>query len=327
MRIVVIGAGALGASFGARIAATGHAVTLVDRWQEHVAAIAEHGLKALGVPAPVEIRLPARLPDTAPGNQDLALIAVDANGTAEAAAIAARLLARDGCALTLQNGIGNIETLSSVLGHGRVLGGTTMCSFRTIGPGVVEQTNVSTTVIGELDGQHGARVARFAELLTSAGYPTDIITDVTAAVWKKLIVNVTINPICGITGLRMGELARLPATNRYQDLLLEEAFAVARAKGLSLPEEELREQVKAHCWDKYSQPSMLQHLETGRRTEIAALNGALVREAQALGVPVPFNQTIAWLIEGRELHQRRLVEQPDIDYALLEAQAREEPRP
>lgn len=327
MRIMVIGAGALGASFGARIAAAGHAVTLVDRWREHVAAIAQHGLKALGVPAPVEIRLPAALPDTAPGDQDLALIAVDANGTAEAAAIAARLLAPDGCALTLQNGIGNIETLSGILGRGRVLGGTTMCSFRTVGPGVVEQTNVSSTVIGELDGRHGARVARLAELLTGAGYPTRITTDVMAAVWEKLVVNVTINPICGITGLRMGELARLPAADRYQDLLLAEVFAVARAKGLSLPERELREQVKAHCWDKYSQPSMLQHLEAGRRTEISALNGAVVREAQALGVPVPYNQAIAWLVEGRELHQRRLFEQPDIDYALLEAQAREEPRP
>lgn len=327
MRIVVIGAGALGASLGARMAASGHAVTLVDRWPEHVAAIAERGLKALGVPSPVEIRLPAALPDAAPEGQDLALIAVDANGTAEAAAIAARALASEGCALTLQNGIGNVETLAGVLGHGRVVGGATMCSFRTVGPGIVEQTNLSTTVIGEIDGQSGPRVARLAELLGGAGYPTRITTDIMGAVWEKLVVNVAINPICGITGLRMGELARLEATDRYQDLLLDEAFRVARAKGLSLPERELRERVKAHCWDKYSQPSMLQHLEAGRRTEIASLNGALVREAQALGVPVPFNQAIAWLVEGRELHERRRREQPDTDYAALEAQAREEPRP
>ena len=327
MRIVVIGAGAVGASFGARIAAAGHAVTLVDRWPEHVAAIAEHGLKARGVPAAVEMRLPAVLPEATPGGQELALIAVDANSTADAAAIAARALGPGGFALTVQNGIGNVETLSGILGRERVVGGATMCSFRTVGPGVVEQTNVATTVIGELDGQHGARVTALAELLASAGYPTKITADITSAIWEKLVVNVTINPICGITGLRMGELARLPATDRYQDQLLDEAFAVARAKGLSLPERDLRERVKSHCWDKYSQPSMLQHLEAGRRTEIAALNGALVREAQALGVPVPFNQAIAWLVEGRDLHERRRVEQPDIDYAALEAKAREEPRP
>ena len=126
-----------------------------------------------------------------------------------------------------------------------------------------------------------------------------------AAIWEKLIVNVTINPICGITGLRMGELARLPATDRYQDRLIEEALAVARAKGLALPEADLRARIKTHCWDKYSKPSMLQHLEAGRRTEIAALNGALVREAQALGVAVPFNEAIALLIEGRQLHEQQ----------------------
>jgi 2-dehydropantoate 2-reductase len=327
MRIVVIGAGALGASFGARMAASGHRVILVDRWREHVAAIAERGLQALGVPAPVEILLPAVLPEAAPDNQDLALIAVDANGTAEAAAIAARALAPEGCALTLQNGIGNIETLSGVLGPGRVVGGTTMCSFRTVGPGVVEQTNLSSTVIGELDGRTGARVAQLAHLLTGAGYPTRITSDIMTAVWEKLVVNVTINPLCGITGLRMGELARLHVTDQYQDRLLDEAFAVARARGLSLSEQELREQVKAHCWDKYSKPSMLQHLEAGRRTEIASLNGALVREAQRLGVSVPFNQAITWLIEGRELHARQLAEQPDIDYAALEADAKKELRP
>lgn len=327
MRIVVIGAGGLGASIGARMAAAGHAVTLVDRWPEHVAAIAERGLKALGVPSPVEIRLPAALPEAVPAGQELALIAVDANGTAEAAAIAARALAPDGCVLTLQNGIGNIETLCGVLGHGRVVGGATMCSFRTVGPGIVDQTNLSSTVIGELDGQRGARVTRLAWLLAEAGYPTEITADIMGAIWEKLVVNVAINPICGVTGLRMGELARLEATDRYQDLLLDEAFAVARAKGLALPERDLRERVKAHCWDKYSQPSMLQHLEAGRRTEIASLNGALVREARALGVPVPFNQAIAWLVEGRELHERRRVGQPDLDYAALEAQARKEPRP
>ena len=327
MRIVVIGAGALGASIGARLAATGNAVSLVDRWRDHVEAISANGLQALGVPHRIEIRVPAMLPDAAPSGQDLALIAVDANATKDAAAIAARALGPTGFAVTVQNGIGNVEAHTDVLGPERVIGGATMCSYRTVGPGVVEQTNLAQTVIGELDGRMEGRVAVLAELLLAAGYPTRVTPDIMGAIWEKLVVNVTINPICGVTGLRMGELARLPATDSYQDRLLDEAFAVARAKGLSLPEPELRERVKAHCWDKYSQPSMLQHLEAGRRTEIAALNGALVREANALGVPVPYHQAIAWLVECRELHERRRVEQPELDYATLEAEARKEPRP
>jgi 2-dehydropantoate 2-reductase len=327
MRIVVIGAGALGASVGARLARAGHQVTLVDAWALHVAAINERGLRALGVPDAVEIRMAASLPSAAPSGQDLALVAVDANGTEAAAGLAAECLGPGGFALTLQNGIGNVETLTAILGRERVVGGSTMCSFRTIGPGEVEQTNLAKTIVGELDGRTGERVLGLRELLRAAGYPTEISADIMAAIWEKLIVNVTINPICAITGLRMGEIARLPATDRYQDRLLGEALAVARAKGLALPEADLRARIKAHCWDKYSKPSMLQHLEAGRCTEIAALNGALVREADALGVPVPFNEAVALLIEGRQLHEQRRVHEPDLDYAALEAAAALEPRP
>jgi 2-dehydropantoate 2-reductase len=296
-------------------------------WVAHVAAINEQGLQALGVPEPVEIRVAAAVPADAPIGQELALVAVDANGSEQAAALAAHCLRPDGVALTLQNGIGNVEKLSAALGRQRVVGGSTMCSFRTIGPGAVEQTNVAKTIVGELDGAASGRVTALRDLLRAAGYPTEISTDIMAAIWEKLIVNVTINPICGITGLRMGELARLPATDRYQDRLIEEALAVARAKGLVLPEADLRARIKAHCWDKYSKPSMLQHLEAGRRTEIAALNGALVREAQAVGVAVPFNEAIALLIEGRQLHEQQRSQGANIDYAALEAAATLEPRP
>ena len=327
MRIAVIGAGALGASVGARLAAAGGEVTLVDAWAAQVEAIRAHGLRALGVPRPVELRLPATLPEDAPGGQDLALVTVDANATADAARLAARLLRVDGAALTLQNGIGNVETLVAALGADRVLGGSTMCSFQTVAPGVVEQTNVALTTVGELDGRMSVRILALRDLLRAAGYPTETSPEIMAVIWHKLVVNIAINPICAITGLRMAELARLPATDRYQDLLLAEALAVGRAKGLNLPEAALREKIKAHCWDKYSRPSMLQHLEAGRRTEIGALNGALVREAAALGIPVPFNEAIAMLIEGRQLHEQRRAQEPGPDYAALEAAAATEPRP
>ena len=133
MRICVVGAGALGASFGARLAASGHEVTLVDAWREHVEAIRRHGLRADGEPRVGLVRVAACLPEEVDGGHDLALIAVDANGTREAAATADRALGEGGFAATLQNGIGNVEALREVLGRGRVVGGSTMCSFRTVG--------------------------------------------------------------------------------------------------------------------------------------------------------------------------------------------------
>lgn len=328
MRIVVIGAGALGASFGARLAASGpHEVTLVDRWAEHVRAIRAEGLRAEGVPRAVQVRpaaalLPEEVGDG--GGHDLALITVDTNHTAEAAALAARALDPGGFALTLQNGIGNVEALAAVLGEGRVLGGSTMCSFRTLGPGVVDQTHLGPTTIGELDGSRSERVLAVRELLAAAGYPAEVAADIQGTIWQKFILNICINPICAITGLRLGEVARLEATDRFQDRLLDEAFAVVRAKRLGLPEAELRRKVKAHTFAKFSKPSMLQHVEAGRRTEIDALNGALVREARGLGMAVPFHEALTLLVKGRELFEHRRVHEPGIDYAALEAAAAQE---
>jgi 2-dehydropantoate 2-reductase len=329
MRVCVIGAGALGGSFAARLAAlAGEEVALVDAWPEHVAAIAREGLVAEGeppVPGPVPLR--AWLPAAAPsGGFDLALIAADANNTRGAAEIAARVLDGDGFALTLQNGIGNLETLGEVLGPERVVGGSTMCSFRVEGPGRVRQTHAAATTIGELDGRMSGRVEAVASMLRRAGYEVVVTADILRTVWTKLMVNITINPICAVTGLRVGEFARLEATDRFQDRLLDEAFAVVRAKGLGLDEVALRRTIKAHSWAKFSEPSMLQHVKAGRRTEIDALNGALVREAAVLGVPVPFNEALTMLVKGRELHERQRASGVVPDWAALEHEAALAPR-
>jgi 2-dehydropantoate 2-reductase len=329
MRICVVGAGALGGSFAARLATlAGEEVALVDAWPEHVAAIAHDGLVAEGEPAvPGPVRLQAWLPETALiGRFDLAFVAADANNTKGAAEVAARVLEPDGFALTVQNGIGNIETLAEVLGPGRVVGGSTMCSFRVEGPGRVRQTHAGPTTIGELDGRRSERVEALAEMLRRAGYEVVVTETIMATIWTKLMVNLSINPICAITGLRTGEFARVEATDRFQDRLLDEAFAVVRAKGLDLDEAAIRSKIKTQCWYKYNEPSMLQHMKAGRRTEIDAINGALVREAEALGVPVPFNAALAMLIKGRERHEQQRVSGVVPDWTALEREAEQAPR-
>ena len=328
MRMCVIGAGALGGSFGARLAASGAAeVVLVDRWREHVEAINAKGLEALGLPTPATVRLKAHLPDEAPRGFDAAFVATDTNGIAEAARLAARLLTPEGFALTVQNGIGNIETLSESLGRERVVGGSTMCSFRTVGPGRIEQTHLAATTIGELDGSRSPRVNELAAILRTAGYEVLISTDIMTVIWTKFALNCGINALAALTGLRPGEFARLEAADRLQDLLLDEIFAVVGAKRLPIDQAALRRKIKDQCWLKYNKPSMLQHVEAGRRTEIDALNGAVVREGRALGVPTPMNEALVMLLKGREHAQMRRLHEPEPDYAALEAQAEHETRP
>ena len=321
MRICVIGAGALGGCFGGRLAKAGFEVSLIDTWKEHVEAIRRDGLLVRGVPGEFRVRVPAATGPEGVAPVDLALVAVDANHTAEAARTAAAVLAPDGVALTVQNGIGNIEALVAALGSARVLGGSTMASFQGDGPGRVTQTHAAPTTIGELDRRTTPRVERVRDALQAAGFETRIAPDIMAVIWEKFLLNLAINPICAVTFLRLGELVRLDATDRFQDRIIDEACAVVRAKGLALDLDAIRTRIKRHCRSKYSKPSMLQHLERGVRTEIDALNGALVREAAALGLDVPFNEALTLLVKGAEAYHRRRVHGPALDEAALEAAA------
>jgi 2-dehydropantoate 2-reductase len=322
MKITVVGAGAMGASYGGHLARAGHDVVLVDTWQDHVDAINQGGLRADGVLGDHRIKLPASAaPDVRPA--DVAIVFVDANNTASAANALAGLLTPDGFAITFQNGIGNVEKLQAALGAERVLGGSSMCSAATRGPGHVTLTHMGTTSVGETDGDTGGgaaeRVQAMVEALQRAGFEAEHEPNIMGLIWQKFVVNCAVNAIAATTGLRGGEIVRLPELDAFQDRVLEEVMAVTRAKRIRLPNPEIATKIKAQCHKKFNKPSMLQHVEAGRRTEIEALNGALIREAKALGIPTPNNEALVALLKGRELHQQRRIHQPDLDFDAWEA--------
>jgi len=320
MRITVVGAGAMGASYGGHLARAGHQVALLDTWQDHVDAINRAGLRLDGVLGAHRIELPARsAPDDATMGADVAIVFVDANNTARAGEVLLDLLAPDGFAITFQNGIGNVEKLQAALGPERVLGGSSMCSAATRGPGHVTLTHMGTTSVGETQGADSPRVQAMLEALRGAGFEVEHEPNVMGLIWQKFVVNCATNAIAATTGLRGGEIVRLPELNAFQDRVLDEVMAVTRAKGIRLPNPDIAAKVKANCHKKFNKPSMLQHVEAGRRTEIEALNGALIREAQALGIATPNNEALVALLKGRELHQQRRIHQPDLDYDAWEA--------
>jgi 2-dehydropantoate 2-reductase len=323
MKVVVIGAGAMGCVFGAALARSGAEVTLFDLRADHVAALRRDGLLLSGALGEQGLRLEATDDPAALPRADLAVVLVDSNATADAAALAARVLVPDGAALTLQNGIGNVEALAAALGPGRVVAGSTYNSAAVLGPGRVLHSNRGETVIGMPDGPATPRVAEIAGRLTAAGLPTRVSAGVMGEIWSKFLLNCAANPVCAVTGLRPGEVLRTPAASRLLDAILDECLAVVAAKGITLPEADPRASVLDHCWIRYNKPSMLQHVEQGRRTEIDALNGALVREATALGVPAPFNTAIVLAVKAIEARAGRTA----IDEAALEAAARATPRP
>ena len=329
MRIAVVGAGAMGGSYGGLLAIGGEDVGLVDARADQVEAIRNDGLRISGVFGEHVVRLPAAgspegLEPPEGAWADLVIVFTDSNATREAARAASHLLAPQGCAITFQNGIGNLEALQEELGTERVLGGSSMCSALVEAPGHVVMTHRGPTSIGELDGRRTNRLQRVAAALERAGFEVHVKDDVNTQIWTKFILNSAINALCATTGLRLGEVARLPEMDVLQDRVLDEAFALVRAKELPIDEAGVRATVKAQCRLKFSRPSMLQHVEAGRRTEIDAINGALVRESRKLGLAAPCNEALTALLKGRELNAIRRRENPDLDYDAWEAEVREE---
>lgn len=326
MRTYVIGAGAMGGIYGGLLAKAGYDVTLIDIRQDHVDRVERDGLVVEGVRGHHVVRVHAAAHATGLTAADFAIIFTDANSTKDAACTAQQLLKPDGFALTLQNGIGNVESLIEALGKNRVVAGVTMNSGAFPGPGHAAYTNAGITSIGELDGRTTARIEEVARMLSQAGIETKIVPDPMAEIWSKFVLNCAINSLTAVTGLRSGEMYRTPEVNALQDRVIDEILAVVERKGIKLAEPEPRKKIKAHCRIRYNRPSMMQHMEQGRRTEIDALNGALVREAKALGIPVPYNEAVVAIVKGMEKSRRQLLHEPPRDYKQLEAEAEAEAR-
>ncbi|MGH7265345.1 MAG: ketopantoate reductase family protein [Candidatus Rokuibacteriota bacterium] len=321
MKVCVVGAGSMGCLYGGLLARAGTAVTLVDVWVEHVEAIRRHGLRLDGVSGDLVVPVAATTELREVEPVDAVFIQVDANTTPAAAQTAVRVLAPDGFAITFQNGIGNVERLVEALGDGRVLGGLSYHSAALRGPGHVTHTHAGPTWIGELDGRPTERLRRLHGVLETAGLRPAIADDVRGRIWSKFVHNSAINALCALTGLRVGEVARCPEADALQTRLIEEVLAVVRAKRITLPDRDPMRSIKELCRVSFNRPSMLQHLEQGRRTEIDALNGAVVREGRALGVPTPYNEAVTWLVKAVEARHEQARRGP-VDYDRLEAEAR-----
>ena len=301
MKIAVIGAGAMGSLFGAYLAKAGEAVTVVDIWQEHVAAIRSQGLM-LGEPAGDEVvRLDAMLGTGGLEPVDLVILFVKSAATQAAATDAAALLRPGGRVLTLQNGLGNAEAIAEIVGAERVLAGTTAQGATLLGPGRVRHGGSGETHIGRLSGEADAFCHEVAALLTNAGLPTVVEPDVRSLIWGKLIINTGINALTALLRLRNGQLADLAETRQLLALAVEEAVQVARAVGVQLPYEKPLEKVLAVAVATgQNQSSMLQDVLRGSPTEIAVINGAIVREGERLGVATPVNRTLTLLVQALE---------------------------
>ena len=300
MRIAVVGAGAMGSLFGGKLTAVAK-VTLLDPWVEHVSAMQRDGLHITELDGgKTTISVSATTDPSVVPEADLAIIFVKAHATGQASQWASGFLASDGLALTLQNGVGNAETMAEVLGAGRVVAGVTSHGATLLGPGRVRHAGFGPTHIAARSEIAG-KLADVAAVFEQAGFEVHLSDDLDSLVWGKLIINVGINALTGILRVPNGQLVEIPAAGELMAQAVEEAVAVCQAKGITLPYDEalgrVQEVARATATNR---ASMLQDVLRGVPTEIGVINEAIVREGKRLGVPTPVNGFIVTTIRAIE---------------------------
>jgi 2-dehydropantoate 2-reductase len=296
--IVVVGTGALATLFAARLGRVGP-VTILGSWAEAITAINRDGLRLAGEDdRPVRVAATADPADCA--GAGLALVLVKAPQTPQAARLIQQFLSPDGLALTLQNGLGNFETLRAGLGAERAALGVTTQGATLLGPGLARDANPGRGLIHL--AEH-ARLEPLAGLLRAAGFETRIHPAGTlqGLVWGKLVVNCAINPLTALLRVANGELLERPDALAVMDAAAGEAAAVAGAQAIRLPFAEPAQQARAVAEATASNfSSMLQDVRRGVPTEIEAINGAVVRAGQAAGLAAPVNETLLHLVKALE---------------------------
>jgi 2-dehydropantoate 2-reductase len=320
-RIAILGAGAIGSVVGGMLTRAGHDVTLIDQWPEHVEAMKARGLRLSGTIG--DFVVPVRALhihelQTVSEPFDAVFVAVKSYDTEWATAMAlAYLREPDGLVVDFQNGI-NDDRVAAVAGRHRALGCVITISAGLYEPGHAMRTDTAAVgfKIGEHDGADTARARELAAIM-SAVAETRITRNLWGERWSKLAINCMANPLSGLTGLGTLEVRTVPEIAAVGVHLGAEAIAVGRAVGHEV--EPIYGIAAQRYVDAYAgrglaelladiaavarargggQPSLLQDVLKGRRTEIDYLNGYVCREGARVGVATPFNDAVVAAVRG-----------------------------
>ena len=300
MRIAVLGAGAMGSVYGARLARAGAEVTLLDVNDAHVAAINAGGLHVALDEGECVHHLPAMRPEAFRGPADLVLLFTKVFHTDSALSSVKPLLA-DAHVLSLQNGVGNVDRIAAHVTRDRILVGMTMTPAEYLGPGRVASHGTATTDLYSASGQDLPILHKIAALMDNGGITARLEPDINVAIWEKATFNCALNPICALSGGTPGSVGASEAGRRLAASVAAEAIAVAKASGVNASLDRVTAMMEhAFAHHLHHEPSMLQDRMAGRRTEIDALNGAVLRIGDRLGVPTPANRIVTDLIRLTE---------------------------
>lgn len=293
--VLLVGTGALATLFAVRLAKAGFQVNMLGNWPNGLDALINQGARLLlpnGEEQAFAVKASNQAADFAPIK--LAFVLVKAWQTEQVAERLINHLDEDGLVVTLQNGLGNKESLGLRLGLPRVLQGVTTTGAALLSPGLVRAGGE-----GKVSLEAHPRAADVQSVLQAAGFAVEQVADVQAFLWGKLVINTAINPLTALLNIPNGALLEKQSIRTLMQALAQETAQVAQALGINLPFADpaaAAEDVAQKTAENIS--SMLQDVRRGAPTEIDAICGAVVRQGAASGVATPYNLTMLNLIQS-----------------------------
>jgi 2-dehydropantoate 2-reductase len=250
------------------------------------------------------VRLNATTEPDQIGRADLTIIFVKSTQTRAATQTAQQIAGSDGSVMTLQNGMGNADIIAEFFEPDRILAGTTSHGATMLGAGRIRHAGIGATTIGNwaATGQGRQTAGRFADFFSRAGIETEAVDEVRSVVWNKLLINIGINAITALSGIKNGRILDLAITRELSRTAVEEAMAVARARDIAIKEDAVDIVFKVAEATAANRSSMGQDVDNNRPTEIAAINGFIVAEAKKLGIEAPVNFALTALVKTLENH-------------------------
>ncbi|MCX5895542.1 MAG: ketopantoate reductase family protein [Proteobacteria bacterium] len=312
MNVLILGAGAIGSVFGGFLARGGHRVCLIGR-PSHIEAIQKSGLFIAGIWGEHVIR-------NLKGYVDLSALSEQEKSSFDTILLTVKSYDTDAMlnelknnfptpppVVSLQNGLGNIEKIEAHLGREKTIGGRVIFGVEFVAPGSVRITvSADRTVLGGLSGGvDNSFVEKIAQAFTASHITAEAVPDINRYIWGKVLYNCALNGLATLINVHYGKLLSFAGTKDIMAHIVREIFTIIRRKNISV-EWETSDEYVTHLFGTLiprtfdHHPSMLQDIMRHKRTEIDALNGALVRLGNELGIDLPYNWTVTQLIKAKE---------------------------
>jgi 2-dehydropantoate 2-reductase len=297
MKTVIVGAGAIGSLFAYFLARGKKDVAILDKYPDRAEFINREGIHVEGISGEHKVKVKAYSDPAKIDKADVVMICVKAPDTSEAVREILPLLKTDSMVVTLQNGLGNVERIAEIVGEDRTVGGTTAQGATLLESGHIRHAGEGETIIGEMSGKITDRLLALKNHLADCRIAVSVTDNLESLIWSKLVINVGINALTAITHLKNGELVNYDGTRFVMTQAVKEALEVIREKGIKLLYDNPIEKVESVCRATAGNvSSMLQDVLRKKKTEVAYINGAIVREASKMGLRAPVNAVLERLV-------------------------------